>query len=349
MTVSDPGSAADKPEGTFYVLEDEPTPTRPRWYCHWDGREAPGFGTPEEAVAWGLIRARTVIVRTLDTVFYWAGERPSGWDDELRPWPPSAAERRQIDADYNSALNDAHERKQARGRYEIEREQWLAANTSASAGRGPAHTCFVLLPKGHDTGPEDIELEEFASNGVCSGYHPASRRSAFGTDGEVIASLSGRGLDDPWVRAVCSALARERRWTSIGRRSMLLVKQGVGVMFHATASGNRESIRQHGLDWRRMGVAGGIAGSVQPELPGIFLCASRAEAHFFTAMAREPSDIWEVSVDGLWLEGDPGASGGGDEIWMIPPEPVGPERLRLLDTDVEPGRERPHGNGQRRL
>lgn len=109
-----------------------------------------------------------------------------------------------------------------------------------------------------------------------------------------------------------------------------------GKMFHATAAANRDSIRRHGLDWRRIGAAFGTAGSPEPELPGTFLCATREDARFFTDMAREPSDIWQVRVDGLWLEGDPGASGGGDDIWMILPEPVGPDRLELIDTDVMP-------------
>lgn len=109
-----------------------------------------------------------------------------------------------------------------------------------------------------------------------------------------------------------------------------------GKMFHATAAANRDSIRRHGLDWRQIGAAFCTAGSPEPELPGTFLCATREDARFFTDMAREPSDIWQVRVDGLWLEGDPGASGGGDDIWMILPEPVGPDRLELIDTDVMP-------------
>jgi hypothetical protein len=37
------------------------------------------------------------------------------------------------------------------------------------------------------------------------------------------------------------------------------------VMFHVSDRANRESIRQHGLDWRRMGGAMGIAGNRAPE------------------------------------------------------------------------------------
>jgi hypothetical protein len=44
------------------------------------------------------------------------------------------------------------------------------------------------------------------------------------------------------------------------------------VMFHVTDSANRESIRQHGLDWRRMGTALGIAGS---RVPWTFISMTR--------------------------------------------------------------------------
>jgi len=43
------------------------------------------------------------------------------------------------------------------------------------------------------------------------------------------------------------------------------------VLAHATASVNRDSTEQWGLDWRHMGIAPGIAGSVGPELDTVFL------------------------------------------------------------------------------
>jgi hypothetical protein len=107
-------------------------------------------------------------------------------------------------------------------------------------------------------------------------------------------------------------------------------------MFHVSASANRWSILRHGLDWTQMGAATGIAGSRQPELEGIFLCDSREGADFFVNMGRTKSDIWAVDVDGVWLEGAPGAGGGGD--WLIMPERAGPSRLRLLERDVVPSR-----------
>lgn len=49
-----------------------------------------------------------------------------------------------------------------------------------------------------------------------------------------------------------------------------------------------------------------------------------------------PADIWRVRVDGLWLEGDPGAGGGADDGWMIAAQPIPPEHLKLYERDVPP-------------
>jgi hypothetical protein len=104
---------------------------------------------------------------------------------------------------------------------------------------------------------------------------------------------------------------------------------GQGELFHVTAVANRESISRHGLDWHRMGAAPGIAGSAEPELAAVFVCDSREEADFFTAMARSPSDVWAVRAGGLWIENGPNG-------WQLITEPVGPDRLRLADRDVPP-------------
>ncbi len=73
--------------------------------------------------------------------------------------------------------------------------------------------------------------------------------------------------------------------------------------------------------------------SEEPELPAIFLCESLAETSFFTEMASVPTDVWAVRVDGLWVE-------TGPDGWLILAEPVLPERLRLVETDVPPSRHR---------
>ena len=318
------GGAGDRRRGTLFVLEDDPPPTRPRWFCHWDGASAPGSESLDDAVSWGLERARTVIVRTLGSVFYWAGDRPSdgrGYDPEggLRSWPPSAAERRAIDAAYAAAVAAARADSAARDGYEYARLGWLLEHVPELAECEPAHECVVELP-GND---QRIEFDELDPGGaVCGARRQGAGTYGFGSAAQALAAASGLAADDRRVAAVCAALARERTWR-MGRRPMLVVKEGSGEMFHVTATENRQSILRHGLDWRQMGTTAGIAGSQEPELPAVFLCESRDEIGFFTEMSRLPADVWAVRVDGLWVE-------TGPHGWIILPEPVPPERLRLL-------------------
>ena len=315
----------DGRRGTLFVLEDDPPATRPRWFCHWDGAFAPGFENLDDAVSWGLERARTVIVRTLGGLFYRAGDRPADSEDYdleggLRAWPPSAPERRAIDAAYDAAVAAAHAAIAARDAYEYARLGWLLEHAPELAEGEPAHECVIQRP-----GDEPwIEFEELDPGGaLCGAGCPGTGRYGFGSADQVLAAASGLAADDRWVAAAAAALARERTWTRMGRRSTLLVEEGSGEMFHVTAAENRPSILRHGLDWRRMGTVPGIAGSREPELPAVFLCQSRDETGFFTQMSRLPADIWAVRVDGLWVE-------SGPDGWMILPEPVPPERLRLL-------------------
>jgi len=320
------GGTADGRRGTLFVLEDDPPPTGPRWFCHWDGASAPGFENLEDAVSWGLRRARTVIVRSLGTIFYWAGDRPSDWEDYdldggLRAWPPSAAERRAIDAAYEAAAGAARADSAAREAYDHARVSWLREHVPELAGREPAHACVIQLP-----GDEQwIEFEELDRGGtVCGARYGGAGTYGFGSADQALAAASGLAEDHRWVAAVSAALARERAWTRTGRRPMLLVKQADGEMFHATAAENRQSILRHGLDWRQIGTAPGIAGNREPELEAVFLCESHEEIGFFTRMSRLPADVWAVRVDGLWVE-------SGPDGWIIVPEPVPPGRLRLVE------------------
>jgi hypothetical protein len=159
----------------------------------------------------------------------------------------------------------------------------------------------------------------------------------FGSAAEVIAAAAGVAAADPWVSAVCRALQRDREWAGQPRhrRPQLWVVPGEGELFHVTAAVNRESIRRHGLDWRRMGAAPGIAGSAGPERAAVFACDSRDEAAFFLQMADSPSDVWAIRADGLWVE-------NGPQGWSIITEPIDPGRLRLADRDLPPGRPREH-------
>lgn len=67
-------------------------------------------------------------------------------------------------------------------------------------------------------------------------------------------------------------------------------------MYHVTSRLNRASIAEHGLDWERMGAASGIAGSLAPEVAGVFLCRDELEAEWFarTNNTGGPVDVWVV-------------------------------------------------------
>jgi hypothetical protein len=83
----------------------------------------------------------------------------------------------------------------------------------------------------------------------------------------------------------------------------------------------------------------GIAGSRAPEADaaGVFLGWDLDTARWFAQMGstRGLVDIWAADLLDVWLIGDPGASGGGAEIWMICPTPIGPAQLTLLETDID--------------
>ncbi|HET9728138.1 MAG TPA: hypothetical protein VFR41_01895 [Acidimicrobiia bacterium] len=110
-------------------------------------------------------------------------------------------------------------------------------------------------------------------------------------------------------------------------------------MFHVTASLNRDSIDRHGLDWRLMGAARGIADGTPPGYAGrppspeaecVFLCAGDGDVSFFCDMARHPCDVWAVDVKGLPVE-------DGPDGWWLVREPVDRARLRLVQRDIPPG------------
>jgi hypothetical protein len=191
---------------------------------------------------------------------------------------------------------------------------------------GAGWSCTVLRASG------DIDLEQID--------HAAEEWLAIGPGGEAIGPLvdvlttaAAQGTDREWTQAVVDALQRE---IAVGdRRSMLLVKRGVGVWYHATFASNRASIQQHGLDWRLMN-GQGIAGSRAPEWPGIFLCATLEDAEFFVRIGarRGPVDIWSVELEGQWLEGARDSDNGGGDNWMICPSPILPTRIRLTQRDL---------------
>jgi hypothetical protein len=123
------------------------------------------------------------------------------------------------------------------------------------------------------------------------------------------------------------------------------------LLYHVTDRANRESIRQHGIDWRKMGTSLGIAGSRAPEHQGVFLAEEPGIARFFVDMARRNGrhaiDVWEVDLD---LDFNRNFDADDDDLLdRLPPggpliqhgdgflcylEPIPPERLRLIDPDA---------------
>jgi hypothetical protein len=312
------------PEGTFYVLEDDPPADRPRWYCHQDGRDSGGFDDVDEAVRWGLEHTAGVVVRTLSGLYFVAGDPADGRFSNARGWPPSPAERSEIDRVYAEAVADAEAEIEARRTYEKARADWMSEHCPAETDVDAIHSVAIVVDKDGTY----VDFEELSANGsMCGARVTGNSTQAFGEPEQVLAAVLGRPADDPWIAAVVAALHRERVWDE-GRRNTLEVILGRGEMFHASAVDNRESIRRYGLDWDRTAAAPGIAGSRGPELPAIFLCMDDGDVRFFTNMGRTPSDVWAVNVEGLWVESGPSG-------WWIVPERVGPDRVRLAVADVK--------------
>jgi hypothetical protein len=183
----------------------------------------------------------------------------------------------------------------------------------------------------------DIELQQLE---IGEGWSAEGPGGAFtGELSDVVRRSAADGSDPAWTDAVIAAIKRE---LIVGgrRRHMFLVKRANGIWFHATRSENRESIRRFGLDWKRMGSVPGIAGSSEPEWPGVYLCQWLQDAHWFARMPRRDyTDIWAARLnDDVWLEGAHDASGGGDDHWMICSEPIAADRLELIETDIPSGR-----------
>jgi hypothetical protein len=106
----------------------------------------------------------------------------------------------------------------------------------------------------------------------------------------------------------------------------------VPLFFHVTSVANRASIEEHGLDWRRMGAARGIAGSTRPEQEGCFLAPDEDTTDYFVRMNNTggPVDVWVVEgIDDLDLVTSPN---GYDYFPGVIPR----ENLRLARQDVPP-------------
>ena len=104
--------------------------------------------------------------------------------------------------------------------------------------------------------------------------------------------------------------------------------------YHVTSARNRNSILQHGLDWRRKGMEPGIAGADEGEGERIFLVEDLEQADFFVWMGRtrfQAVDVWEVT-----LARDPAADDGpfGEmDGFLYTTQPIPPERVRLVRSE----------------
>lgn len=127
---------------------------------------------------------------------------------------------------------------------------------------------------------------------------------------------------------------------------------GEGWYWHIAPQRFRESIREHGLDYR-------IQGETSPHgwnttMSGNYLTRSHGLATTQSLYAGEPCDVWAVNTDGMQLNGDPNdptwQDPGADYIldpwteeeehakrnehqaaWVWTPDPIPPERLELWD------------------
>lgn len=107
------------------------------------------------------------------------------------------------------------------------------------------------------------------------------------------------------------------------------------VHFHVSSVRNRDSIAEHGLDWRRMGAASGIAGSRVAEQEGCFLSNNQTECDFFVRMNNTggPIDVWEVDdIDSADLVTSP-------EGFEYFPGVVAASNVRLVKRDLVGGHE----------
>ena len=117
------------------------------------------------------------------------------------------------------------------------------------------------------------------------------------------------------------------------------------VVYHVSSTRNRESIRRHGLDWKRMVDERGIAGSVGPEGACVFLADDLELAEWFVSMSREHHkfvDIWEVVLpDELdleeidrWRDAPPAGPYREIDGFLCTTQPVPADRVRLVKEAV---------------
>jgi hypothetical protein len=205
--------------------------------------------------------------------------------------------------------------------YEVALAWWLAGRGAVPATGLPE--AVLDLPDGRTAFVEQVAADAWGGGRWDDDF------TVFGGLADVVAGVSARDPDDAWVR---EAVAAVEQVTPADRTTggAVTLRRAASPLLHVTAAVNRASIERHGLDWRRMGAAPGIAGSRRPEAAGIFLGDHPADVDFFTSMARTVTDVWSVDVSGWWLR-------SGPEGWWLVRRPVPPERLTLVLRDLDAG------------
>lgn len=101
--------------------------------------------------------------------------------------------------------------------------------------------------------------------------------------------------------------------------------------FHLSSVHNRDSIRRHGLDPSRMGAAPGLAGNIEAEADGVFLCETEL-VDFFVRINNTggPVDLWEVR------DVDPEALVDNGTGFRYLPGIVATDRIALVRADIAP-------------
>lgn len=135
---------------------------------------------------------------------------------------------------------------------------------------------ILITPPQEPGGAEDphsLELVELNDQGqMWAGSFPGCP-DAYGRAEQVIAALTSRPADDPWVREVVAALDRDLEWarwwgSANGRlRRSLEIVRGQGERVHATAVANtRPTVSHAGVCVRqtRVQVQGSLVGDGCP-------------------------------------------------------------------------------------
>ncbi len=131
---------------------------------------------------------------------------------------------------------------------------------------------LVTPPGDPDNFEYSIELVELDDEaGVWAGAFPGCP-DAYGSAGEVVAALTSRPLDDPWVREVVAALGRDREWAARWGDGTGRLRQHLGVNSFPRITPTRRpppagitpiSTLPEGLDHSTAAISMGALGEVQ--------------------------------------------------------------------------------------